>query len=81
MIGETTLAIVGICLFAGCLEVQTLIRTPRYQRAYVDFFEDQLVLGGYDWHKIVDQYLFDGQEPLVNCLIAGCTNCLLASLL
>ncbi|KAL6720684.1 hypothetical protein ACLMJK_002609 [Lecanora helva] len=43
----------------------------RYQRAYVDFFEDQLVLHGYDWKKVLNEYLFNGKEPLVNCLIAG----------
>ncbi|KAL8712449.1 MAG: hypothetical protein Q9220_003297 [cf. Caloplaca sp. 1 TL-2023] len=44
---------------------------PRYQRAYVDFFEDQLVLHGYDWRKVLDEYLFKGKEPLVNNLISG----------
>ena len=44
----------------------------RYQRAYVDFFEDQLVLHGYDWKEVLAEFLFEGEEPLVNCLIAGC---------
>ncbi|KAL9127805.1 MAG: hypothetical protein Q9217_003389 [Psora testacea] len=44
---------------------------PIYQRAYVDFFEDQLVLNGYDWKKVLNLYLFDGKEPLVNNLVAG----------
>ncbi|KAL8952955.1 MAG: hypothetical protein Q9222_001174 [Ikaeria aurantiellina] len=44
---------------------------PRYQRAYVDFFEDQLVLHGYDWRKVLDEYLFKGKEPLINNLISG----------
>ncbi|MCJ1251563.1 hypothetical protein MMC30_008798 [Trapelia coarctata] len=43
----------------------------RYQRAYVDFFEDELVLHGYDWRKVLDEYLFRGKEPLINCVIAG----------
>ena len=43
----------------------------RYQRAYVDFFEDQLVLNGYDWKKVLHTYLFEGKEPLANNLIAG----------
>lgn len=43
----------------------------RYQRAFVDFFEDELVLSGYDWRKILSEYLFKGKEPLANCLIAG----------
>jgi hypothetical protein len=29
-----------------------------YQRAWVDFFEDQLVETGYDWKAVVDRYLF-----------------------
>ena len=48
-----------------------LLSPGRYQRAYVDFFEDQLVLNGYDWKKVLNDYLFSGKEPLVNCLIAG----------
>ncbi|MCJ1313482.1 hypothetical protein MMC25_007160 [Agyrium rufum] len=44
---------------------------PHYQRAYVDFFEDQLVLHGYDWKGVVEKFLFEGKAPLVNCLVAG----------
>ncbi|KAL2037690.1 hypothetical protein N7G274_009635 [Stereocaulon virgatum] len=43
----------------------------RYQRAYVDFFEDQLVLHGYNWKAVLETFLFQGKEPLVNCLVAG----------
>jgi hypothetical protein len=44
----------------------------RYQRAYVDFFEDKLALKfGYDWKKVVEEYVFSGEEPLVNGLIGG----------
>ncbi|TDZ32604.1 Questin oxidase [Colletotrichum spinosum] len=44
----------------------------RYQRAYVDFFEDALALHcGYDWKKVVKQYMFEGREPLINGLIGG----------
>lgn len=44
----------------------------RYQRAYVDFYEDELVLKfGYDWKKVVEEYLFSGKQPLINGLIAG----------
>ncbi|KAL4870837.1 hypothetical protein BDV12DRAFT_165326 [Aspergillus spectabilis] len=39
-----------------------------YQRAYVDFFEDELVRYGYDWKKVVFEYLFSGKEPLFNAL-------------
>ncbi|KAL9600876.1 MAG: hypothetical protein Q9219_002918 [cf. Caloplaca sp. 3 TL-2023] len=44
---------------------------PRYQRAYLDFFEDQLVLQGYDWAKVLEKYLLEGREPIVNNLISG----------
>ncbi|KAL4949808.1 hypothetical protein BDW69DRAFT_173534 [Aspergillus filifer] len=39
-----------------------------YQRAYVDFFEDELVRQSYDWKKVVTNYLFSGKEPLFNAL-------------
>ncbi|PLN82257.1 hypothetical protein BDW42DRAFT_166928 [Aspergillus taichungensis] len=40
-----------------------------YQRAFLDFFEDQLVVNyAYDWRKLVSDYLFTGQEPLYNAL-------------
>ena len=55
-------------------EEGSMLRWRRYQRAYVDFFEDQLVLNGYDWKKVLNEYLFTGKEPLINCLIAGCIN-------
>lgn len=45
----------------------------RYQRAYVDFFEDRTTSHavGYDWKKVVDRFMFHGDEPLVNGLIGG----------
>lgn len=43
----------------------------RYQRAFIDFFEDQLVKYGYDWHALLDEFLLQGKEPLINNLIAG----------
>ncbi|KAJ9616106.1 uncharacterized protein PV06_06566 [Exophiala oligosperma] len=49
-----------------------------YQRAFVDFFEDQLVLQGYDWKSVVEKYLFDrgpksspNAYPMFNCLTSG----------
>ena len=44
-----------------------------YQRAYVDFFEDQLVQHGYDWKDLLNDFLFEGEEPLINNMIAGRT--------
>ncbi|EMC93233.1 hypothetical protein BAUCODRAFT_113365 [Baudoinia panamericana UAMH 10762] len=42
-----------------------------YQRAFVDFFEDQLVQHGYDWQSLLDDFLLQGKEPLINNLISG----------
>jgi hypothetical protein len=42
----------------------------RYQRAYVDFFEDSLAMRhNYDWKKVVEEYVFGGKEPLVNSIL------------
>jgi Questin oxidase-like len=44
----------------------------RYQRAFVDFFEDELALKfGYDWKRVAEEYLFTGKEPLINGVVAG----------
>ncbi|KAF2109467.1 hypothetical protein BDV96DRAFT_502678 [Lophiotrema nucula] len=43
----------------------------QYQRAFVDFFEDQLVQKRYDWKSLLEEYLFEGKEPLVNGMISG----------
>jgi hypothetical protein len=44
----------------------------RYQRAYVDFFEDALAMKfGYDWKQVVAHFMFEGKEPLVHGLIGG----------
>lgn len=43
-----------------------------YQRAYVDFFEDELALKfGYQWKSVVEEYLYSGKQPLINNLISG----------
>ncbi|PWY86831.1 hypothetical protein BO70DRAFT_360541 [Aspergillus heteromorphus CBS 117.55] len=39
-----------------------------YQRAFVDFFEDELVHQGYDWKEVVMDYLFSGKEPLFSSI-------------
>lgn len=45
----------------------------RYQRAFVDFFEDKLAMEfAYDWKKEIQHYLFSGQRPLFHGLIGGC---------
>lgn len=69
MIGGIFLAMEG----NNSLERATCIklRAIRYSRAYIDFFEDELVLNGYEWRKVVEKYLLSGKEPLINNLIAG----------
>ncbi|KAF1951860.1 hypothetical protein CC80DRAFT_552930 [Byssothecium circinans] len=42
-----------------------------YQRAFVDFFEDQLALKKYDWKLLLEEYMFKGKEPLINGLVSG----------
>lgn len=42
----------------------------RYQRAFVNYFEDELVHHGYDWKSVVNDYLFEGNEPMFNSIIA-----------
>ncbi|KAJ5572816.1 hypothetical protein N7450_009800 [Penicillium hetheringtonii] len=41
-----------------------------YEKAFVDFFEDELVRFGYDWKQVVEEYLFSGKEPVFNSIIA-----------
>jgi hypothetical protein len=36
-----------------------------YQRAYVDFYEDQLVQFSYDWKALLHHYLYDADKPLI----------------
>jgi hypothetical protein len=43
----------------------------RYQRAFIDFFESELVRFGYDWKKVLTEYLLKGREPLIHGLISG----------
>lgn len=44
----------------------------RYQRAYVDFFEDELALKhDYDWKTVAREFLFEGSNPLINSVISG----------
>ncbi|KAJ4345293.1 uncharacterized protein N0V89_011423 [Didymosphaeria variabile] len=42
-----------------------------YQRAFVDFFEDQLVAKRYDSKVLLEEYMFEGKEPLINGLVSG----------
>lgn len=43
-----------------------------YQRAYVDFFEDELALKhDYDWKTVAREFLFEGKNPLISCAISN----------
>jgi cell cycle checkpoint protein len=43
-----------------------------YQRAYLDYFEDKLVMEfAYDWKKVIAHFLFADPEPLFHGLIGG----------
>lgn len=44
---------------------QDFLGDVSYQRAYLDFFEDQLVEYGYDWRCVVLDYMFRVDQPLV----------------
>jgi len=48
-----------------------MLMACRYQRAFVDFFEDQLVTRRYDWKLLLEDYLYKGKEPLINGLVSG----------
>lgn len=44
----------------------------RYQRGYIDFFEDKLAMDfAYDWKKVVQHFMFDGERPLFHGLVSG----------
>jgi hypothetical protein len=47
-------------------------RGGRYARAYLDFFEDEVVRSNYDW-KVVQRYVVEGDEPLLSGMISGGT--------
>lgn len=49
-----------------------------YQRAWLDFFEDQLLENSYSWKNVVSKYIFElghpdspSPQPIFNCLVAG----------
>lgn len=42
----------------------------QYERAFVDFFEDELVRRAYVWEDVVHHFLFSGDEPIFNSIIA-----------
>lgn len=52
---------------------RTQLGKTEYQRAYVDFFEDELARTGYDWKQLVLDYLLneEGGPPLINGVLGG----------
>ncbi|KAJ5780680.1 hypothetical protein N7457_005840 [Penicillium paradoxum] len=42
-----------------------------FDRAFVNFFEDEMVNLGYDWKEVVTEYLFDGKEPVFDSIMAS----------
>lgn len=38
----------------------------------MDFYEDELIRFNYDWKEVVAEYLFSGDEPVFNAVIADC---------
>lgn len=69
MIGETSWE--SESRLTNAAKLYIVSETCRYQRAFVDFFEDQLVSKRYDWKLLLDEYLFQGKEPLINGLVSG----------
>ncbi|PHH89156.1 hypothetical protein CDD83_6588 [Cordyceps sp. RAO-2017] len=54
------------------LDWRDFLGDKRYQRAYVDFFEDKLAMTfAYDWKQEVAHFLFTGDTPLLHGLIGG----------
>ena len=50
-------------------EWRSFLGRKEYQRAYVDFFEDELALNhDYRWRDVVGVFLFEGKAPLVHAL-------------
>jgi hypothetical protein len=48
-----------------------VVADGRYARAYLDFFEDEVVRSNYDWKRVVQRYVVEGDEPLLSGMISG----------
>jgi len=42
-----------------------------FQRAYLDFFDDELTRNGYDWKKVVAKIMLSGPNPLIYGAFGG----------
>jgi hypothetical protein len=38
----------------------------------VDFFEDEMVNLSYNWKEVVAEYLYTGEEPMFDSIMASC---------
>jgi hypothetical protein len=71
--GETTLASPSEPLRLELYPLASVANdVGRYQRAFIDFFEDQLVRFAYDWEDMLKHFLFDVPEPLVEAVGHSC---------
>jgi hypothetical protein len=53
-------------------EWRDFLGARHFQRAWVDFFDDQLAMKfGWNWKNLMEEYMFQGDEPLINSLISG----------
>ncbi|CAI7574409.1 unnamed protein product [Penicillium glandicola] len=42
-----------------------------FDRAFVDFFEDEMVQKSYDWKEVMVEYMFTGKEPMFDSIMAS----------
>ncbi|KAK5078730.1 hypothetical protein LTS08_004064 [Lithohypha guttulata] len=59
-------------------DYRDFLARKEYQRAWVDFFEDQLVEHSYDWKQVAARFLFErgekgspNERPMFSCLMGG----------
>lgn len=62
---------------ASIIILRTILTPPgflrvRFQLAYLDFFEGELVKNGYDWKKVAIDYMMKGPRPLLHGAACGC---------
>lgn len=50
---------------------QDFLGNARYQRAFLDYFEDEVAAHGYDWKTVVAELLVVGKKPLINALYSS----------
>lgn len=53
----------GLFILCSLVTTGKLINS-RYARAYLDFFEEELVKANGDWRKLLQKYMFEGDMPL-----------------